>query len=146
MQFSIIYEADIPMRLSVKTVQPPFIKRWRLTEQGDGEPSDWCSELWDGKVKHRKWCAILDKDQTLEFCRTTGVYPESTETMGSLGALGFGFGWAPAIAFTNDDSDSIQNAYVTPMPCKRNGEPIRANGDTERDWKRIKSAVLNFFD
>jgi len=82
----------------------------------------------------------------VEFVRSTGCYPESTETMGSLGAPGFGIGWAPAISFRCDDSETIQNAYVTPLACKRDGSPLKPNGATEKDWDRIKRAILNFFD
>jgi hypothetical protein len=56
--------------------------------------------------------------------------------MGSLGAPGFGFGWAPAISFRSDDPDAIQNAYVTPIP-----EVERESCD-ERDWQRVRGAVL----
>ena len=56
--------------------------------------------------------------------------------MGSLGAPGFGYGWAPAILFRGDDPDAIQNAYVTPVP-----ETAKDRLD-DRDWDRVRSAVL----
>ena len=142
MKFSVIYEAEVPMTYSVSYIRPPKPHQWRLTEQTDGEPSDWCGELFDGMCKHRKWCAVLDKADFLEFVRQCDVWPEACETMGSLGAPGFGFGWAPAIAFNTDD-EVIRSAYVTPLACKRDGTPIRANGGTERDWARIKAAMLS---
>ena len=59
--------------------------------------------------------------------------------MGSLGAPGFGFGWSPAISFRSDDCDAIQSAYVTPIL-----EVKKQHGD-ERDWKRIREAVLSLY-
>lgn len=142
MKFSIIYEADIPMDHRVSSVEPPHRKLWQLTEQSDGEPSDWCGDIFDGKVKHRKWCGVLNEEQFDDFVRQCGVYPESVETMGSLGAPGFGFGWAPAISFRSDAPDAIQSAYVTPLACNKRGEPIRKSGATERDWERVKAVIL----
>jgi hypothetical protein len=66
--------------------------------------------------------------------------------MGSLGAPGFGFGWAPAISFRNDDPDAIQCAYVMPLPGVRTINQFR---DKERkrplddnDWDRVRKAVI----
>ena len=56
--------------------------------------------------------------------------------MGSLGAPGCGFGWAPAIVSKSDNSDAIQSAYVTPFP-RTSKEPLDRN-----DWKRLRGAVL----
>lgn len=56
--------------------------------------------------------------------------------MGSLGAPGFGVGWAPAISFHSDDQDAIQSAYVTPIP------EVRKQTFSERDWDRVREAVL----
>ena len=58
--------------------------------------------------------------------------------MESLGAPGFGFGWAPAISFNGDDPDAIQNACVTPLP-----ETERELG--EREWDRVREAVLSVY-
>jgi hypothetical protein len=52
--------------------------------------------------------------------------------MGSLGAPGYGFGWAPAIAYENDASDAYQSAYVTPSGTAADIlEFLRANGIAE---------------
>ncbi|HEX6986383.1 MAG TPA: hypothetical protein VF170_13455, partial [Planctomycetaceae bacterium] len=86
--------------------------------------------------RHGKWAALLTREQFDEFVEATGLYAENTETMGSLGAPGFGWGWAPAVSFVSDDPDAIQSAYVTPIP-----ETTRARSD-ERDWERVRGAVL----
>lgn len=65
-----------------------------------------------------------------------GLFAEDVQTMGSIGAPGFGFGWAPAISFRSDDPDAIQSAYVTPLP------EVRKESLNERDWERVRDAVL----
>ena len=40
----------------------------------------------------------------LRYREHCGLAAEDTETMGSMGAPGFDFGWAPAISFTSDIS------------------------------------------
>lgn len=86
---------------------------------------------------HRKWCVILDRQQFDEFVEHRCLSTESTETMGSLGAPGFG--WVPpAIRFISHDSDAMQGAYVTPIPeAKR-----EACGD--RDWDRFRGRCCRF--
>ena len=69
--------------------------------------------------KHRKWTGLLTRKQFDAFVNKLGLYAESTETMGSLGAPGCGFGWSPAISFTGDHEDAIVSAYVTPLPETR---------------------------
>jgi len=122
MQFSVIYEVDCGMDTEVEQFLPLGWQKkdspWEVTEKSDGEPSDWCGEIWDGKVHHRKLCAILDEEQFEKFVFDTGCYAEDVETMGSLGAPGYGYGWAPAISFRNDDPEAIQSAYVTPSGTK----------------------------
>ena len=83
---------------------------------------------------------MLDKDQFTEFVQATGLVADSTQTLGSLGDTGFGFGWSPAIAFNDDGSDrAILNAYVTPIP------ETRKEQYDERDWERVRRAVLSVF-
>ena len=67
MKFSVIYEAECGMHQSIRTLLPTNRKLWQTTEQSDGEPSDWCSDLWDGKCKHRKLCGILTREQFDRF-------------------------------------------------------------------------------
>ena len=78
----------------------------------------------------------MDREQFEEFVDRCGLVAESTETLGSLGAPGCGYGWAPAISFRGDDPDAIQNAYVTPFPRTKK-EPLDRN-----DWQRLRGAVL----
>ena len=124
---------------------PPKRHLWDQTEGDDCRSYDYLEGRWE-KCKHRKLCAVLTKEQFREFVDRLGLHAEDVETMGSLGAPGFGFGWAPAISFRGDDEDAIQSAYVTPLATRNGtGSPIRPNGYTERDWSRIRKAVIAAF-
>jgi hypothetical protein len=83
---------------------------------------------------------MLTKEQFQRFVASMGLVADSTETMGSIGAPGFGFGWSPAISFRDDGQErAILSAYVTPVP-----ETRRERFD-ERDWWRVRRAVLSMF-
>lgn len=139
MLFSVIYSADVPAGSSLKDYTPPKARSlWTRTESGRTEyaylEGDWI------RGRHGKWTALLTRDQFDDFVNALGLYAEPTETMGSLGAPGFGFGWSPAISFTSDDQDAILSAYVTPIP-----QIERKNGGDERDWQRVRRAVLRVY-
>lgn len=136
MQFSVIYSVDVPQGTSIKHYAPPQVRQWNLTEGNDQYEYGYLEGRWE-KGKHRKWTALLTRKQFNAFVNKLGLYAERTETMGSLGAPGLGFGWSPAISFTGDHEDAIVNAYVTPIP-----ETKKAGGD-ERDWERVRGAVLS---
>lgn len=136
MQFSIIYSVDVPADADVLDFAPPNVAElWDETED-DGQYD--CDDLegdWE-HGHHRKWCGLLDREQFEDFLDRCRLFAETVETMGSLGAPGFGFGWAPAISFRGDDHNAIQSAYVTPLP-----ETSKEKCD-EADWKRVRKAVL----
>lgn len=136
MLFSIIYSADVPAEIDVLDYAPPQVNDlWDETE-GDGQYEyGYLEGRWE-EGHHRKWCAVLDRDQFSEFVERCGLLAEDVQTMGSIGAPGFGFGWAPAISFRSDDPDAIQSAYVTPLP------EVRKESLDERDWERVRGAVL----
>jgi hypothetical protein len=139
MQFSIIYSADVPEDEDIDLFAPPNVNElWDQTENDDQYEYGYLEGRWENG-SHRKWCAILNRVQFDEFIDHCGLIAEDVETMGSLGAPGFGFGWAPAISFNGDDPDAIQNAYVTPLP------EAKKNGCDERDWDRVRSAVLSVY-
>jgi hypothetical protein len=139
MQFSVIYNADVPNDVSIKDFAPPGVRSlWTLTEAGKGEYS-YLEGRWEKGSKHRKWVALLDRRQFDAFVTRLGLYAEDVQTLGSLGAPGFGFGWAPAISFIADDPDAILSAYVTPLP-----ETGKEGGD-EHDWERVRRAVLSVY-
>lgn len=135
--FSVIYSFDIPGDMSVNSCKPPKPHLWDMTESG---PSEF--EM-DTPWKHRKYCAILTKDEFKEFMRHCDLETDSTETMGSIGAPGFGFGWAPAISCNYNGSDAYANAYVTPVPNKRMDREDYQ--DYDRDFERVKRAMLATF-
>ena len=116
MQLSIIYSIDCPREISVVQFNPPKNQKrlWQLTENDSGYEYGYLEGRWSSG-KHRKWCAILSRDQFQEFLDHTGLVAEDVATMGSLGAPGCGYGVVPAFSFRNDDQDAIQNAYVTPL-------------------------------
>ena len=114
MQFSVIYSADCPADENIESFAPPEIDLWDETEDDDNYEYSYLEGEWENG-HHRKWCAILTRDQFTEFVEHCGLFAEDVETMGSLGAPGFGYGWAPAISFNSDDPAAIQSAYVTPL-------------------------------
>lgn len=116
MQLSVIYSIDTPREVSIAQFNPPKSQKrlWQLTEDNSGYEYGYLEGRWT-KGKHRKWCAILSREQFDEFIDHTGLMAENVATMGSLGAPGCGFGWAPAFSFRTDEPDAVQNAYVTPL-------------------------------
>jgi hypothetical protein len=140
MLFSVIYSADCPRSESIACFRPPQARKlWDTTESDEQYEYGYLEGDWE-RGKHRKWCGLLTKEQFNRFVEATGLVADSTETMGSLGAPGFGFGWSPAIAFNDDGSQrAILSAYVTPIPETRKGRY------DERDWQRVRRAVLNTF-
>lgn len=137
MLFSIIYSVDVPEGENVLRFAPPdMADLWQETESDDCYEYGYLGDEWGENGHHRKWCGILDRDQFEHFLNETGLFAENVQTMGSIGAPGFGYGWAPAISFRSDDPDAILSAYVTPLP------ETRKEGGDERDWDRVRSAVL----
>ena len=139
MKFSVIYSVDVPEDVDVMDFAPPQVDSlWTKTE-GDSEYEYGYLEGCWTEGMHRKWCAILTREQFDEFVEQCGLRAENCETMGSIGAPGFGYGWAPAISFTGDHEDAIQSAYITPLI-----ETKRESCD-ERDWERVRSAVISVY-
>jgi hypothetical protein len=136
MKFSVIYSADVPADIDVLDYAPPQVEElWDETEDDGQFEYSYLEGRWEGG-HHRKWVAFLDREQFDEFVERCGLIAEDVQTMGSLGAPGFGFGWAPAISFRSDDPDAIQSAYVTPLP-----ETSKKSLD-EHDWARLRIAVI----
>ena len=135
MLFSIIYSVDVPRNVGIADYTPPDLCDWQETEHDDQYEYGYLGGRWK-KGRHRKWCAILDREQFDAFVEHCGLQAENVRTMGSLGAPGCGVGFAPAVSFRGDDEDAIQSAYVTPLP------EVRKQCGDERDWDRVRSAVL----
>jgi hypothetical protein len=137
--FSVIYSADSPNDVDVARYAPPQAQAlWQQTEGDEGYEYGYLEGRWEGG-HHGKWVALLDREQFERFVAALGLYAEDVETLGSLGAPGFGFGWAPALSFTASDPDAILSAYVTPLPETRR----RRYGD--RDWRRVYRAVVGVY-
>ncbi len=138
MKFSVIYSVDVPRNESITPYLPRQRRLFTLTERDAQYDYSYLKGDW-AKGKHRKLCAVLTKYQFEQFLQDTGLYPEDVETMGSIGAPGCGY-WSPAISFNFDSNSAIQNAYVTPLP-----DVERKGGFTERDWIRIRTAILRIY-
>ncbi len=157
MIFSVIYSIDCAKGVHIKQFYPKNMRPWQITEDGGyGSGGDY-DDIFTKGSKHRKMCALLTKAQFLKFQNDCNIYADNVETMGSIGAPGMGYGMVPAISFSADSFESsygndhedfgyFQSAYVTPVPCYQNGEPIRENGFTDRDWYRVRSIVLGMFN
>lgn len=145
MKFGIILEANVLRDGWPSFLEPPQCGEWDQTEGDESwdynylaeesEPDDPASSPWYNG-HHRKWCALLDKDEFLAFIDEWCLSFEA-DTMGALGGPtpdGYTLGWMPALAFGLSDTDCWVSAYVTPYP-----EPVRARegGFTERDWDRV---------
>jgi hypothetical protein len=139
MKFSVIYSVDVPEDEDVLAYAPPQVADlWDETEGDEQFDYGYLEGRWENG-HHRKWCAILDREQFDDFIERCGLHAEDVQTRGSLGAPGFGFGWAPAISFTSDEPDTIQSAYVTPLP------EVRREQDKDGDWDQVRRAVLSFY-
>jgi hypothetical protein len=139
MLFSVIYSVDVPADTDVLTYAPPHVDElWDETEGDSQYDLSYLEGEWENG-SHRKWCAVLDREQFDEFVAHCGLVADSTETLGSIGAPGLGFGVSPAISFESGNPDALQNAYVTPLP------EVRKKHATKRDWKRVKRAVLAMY-
>lgn len=138
MHFSVIYSVDCPESENINRHAPPDLEPWDQTEGDDEYQYSYLEGDWE-RGSHRKWCAILDREQFDDFVSHCGLFAESTETMGSLGSPGFGFGWAPAISFDSADENAICNAYVTPVPH------TKRETFTDQDWQRLRSAVVSVY-
>ena len=116
MHLSVIYSIDCPREISIAQFTPPTSQKrmWQLTQGDNQYEYSYLEGRWS-KGKHRTWCAILTREQFEDFLDHARLYAEDVQTMGSLGAPGCGFSWAPAFSFRSDDEDAILSAYVTPL-------------------------------
>jgi len=139
MKFSVIYSVDVPQGIRIKEFAPPSVGRlWTMTEGDQQYEYSHLEGRWE-KGRHRKWIALLNRKQFDAFVGKLGLYAEDAQTMGSIGAPGFDFGWAPAISFTNDHPDAVMSAFITPIPETKN------EGGDDVDWQRVRRAVLSVY-
>lgn len=139
MRFSVIFSVDTQEDVDPADFAPPQVEElWEETENDSCYEYGYLEGAWE-HGHHRKWCAILTREQFDEFVSHCKLTAENVQTMGSLGAPGFGIGWAPAISFRNDEHACIAGAYVTPVP------EVQKESCDERDWERVRSAVLSVY-
>jgi len=155
-KFSVIYSVDTSQGVSLERLTPPDYAKlgWQCTERNatiDGYR--YLGGVW-AKGRHRKHCNILTFEQFCEFIDKVGLYVEKCQTGGSLGAPGYGFGWAPAVPFNGDETDVIQSAYVTPIPPEEAPEPTPAltgfpediTDGSPWDWEEVEQEMWQWFD
>jgi hypothetical protein len=135
MKYSVIYEVDVPSTRSIVPLFPRNRSPWEQTEDDGQYDESYRGGEWE-KGKHRKLCGILTQRQFDSFVEKFELTAENVETMGSLGALGFGVGWAPAIAFNSCLGSGI-SAYVTPIP--EDGDGCTNN---EEGWQKVRREII----
>lgn len=141
MKFSVIYSVDVQKDVHLRQFRPRA-RAWVQTEKGRTE-YEHLEGRWVGG-KHAKYCALLTRAQFEHFVETTGLEMEDVETLGSIGAPGFGVGWSPAFSFHSFDGDMIRDAYVTPVP-DFDPKPETAGKYMADWWDRVKRAMLNLY-
>jgi hypothetical protein len=132
--FSVIYSIDGPRRELSLYIPENKPRIWKKTE-------DSSSEMGPPRWWHKKYGGILTPEQFENFVDTQGLYAEDVETMGSIGAPGYGFGWAPAISFMSEN-DIYQNAYVTPNINETEGKRLEKIFGKEKMWDAIREYLI----
>lgn len=132
--YSVIYSFDCPADSSVSRYKPRSPK-FELTE------NDRCYEGPWKKGKHRKYVALLTAKEFQAFIDDTCLVAQDVETMGSIGAPGFGMACVPAISFSYDRADVYADAYVTPIPKEVHPKPTTAK-EADAFWEELRSAVI----
>jgi len=73
MLFSVIYSADVPADVDVLDYAPPNVEElWTETEDDDQYEYGYLEGCWDDG-HHRKWCALLNREQFDEFTDRCGL-------------------------------------------------------------------------
>lgn len=134
--YSVIYSFDCSADRSVNEYKP----RSRKFKQTEGDA--YYEGPWK-KGKHRKYGALLTAGEFRAFIDDACLIAEDVETMGSIGAPGFGFSWAPAISFNYSRRDVYANAYVTPIP---KGDPPETPEESDALWGEIRRVVIDAYD
>ena len=142
MKFYVIYTIDTPRNERIVPFYPPDWRAngWDQTEGNEQGDYHHLGGIWQ-LHHHRKFCAMLSREQFEEFLDDSGLYPEDVETMGSLTV----HGWLPAISFDYETcypEDGLRNAYVTPLPEVRGKIPT---GMSEYQWQRTRKAVVSAY-
>lgn len=155
MLFSTIYSIDVSSKDSVEERYPPGVEPgkeydhevWECTESGETQYA-YLEGAWkDGQ--HRKFSALLTREEFEAFLRGAGLCASWTETGGSIGAPGFDIYHAPAIAFDSDYNDAIIGAYVTPIPTVHTREQFMEReglGLGEDAWNRVRKVVIETYE
>ena len=150
-EFSIVYSLDVPKGVNLSEYMPPDFQKfkWVCTESGKSE-YEYLEGRWHHGSRHRKYCSILNFEQFCNFLEHCGLRVEKCHTCGTLGAPGFGFGWAPAVSFIADNDNAIQGAYVTPIPPEViNPEPVLPgipHDVRQLKWEGVEAEMWNWFE
>ncbi len=151
MGYSIIFTLDMPRTERIGRYMPERRIRRKLYQTEGDDQYEYGYLGGDYKHgKHRKLCGILTSEEFQTFVHDTGLAAQDIETMGSLGAPGFGFGWAPAISFTAEAVEpAFVDAYVTPLPFYADGddgpEPPQNEAESDTAWQVVRELVIKRF-
>ena len=140
MKFKVIYSFDCTRDCSVNRFKPPFIRKWKLTENDSCYGLDYLEGSWING-KHRKYTAFLSKEEFKKFVNDCCLNMENIETLGMLDIDG----WWPAMSFRHNNDYCIQSAYVCPFP---EFEPKREITEEREklNWNRLYKVMLNMFE
>lgn len=152
--FGIIYTVDCHGTRNLRQFEPTSRRAWRITEYA---PDGTYDEYWGRDYKHRKYVAVLTRDQFEEFVDDACLVASTVQTLGSLGAPtpggGCSLGILPAVSFDYRSDEYELNAYVTPYVVRasrekresQEWEPVRAEGMNDRDWDRLRDGILALY-
>lgn len=138
MQFYVIYSFDITSDMSIKSLRPPNVKAWELTETDDSYDYDYLGYEYENG-KHRKYCRLMSKEAFIRFIEDQCLYMQDIDTMGSITE----YGHLPAFSFDGEPDEQWiinQNAYVTPLPDVGSDKAM-----TPKNWNLLKQSLLNLF-
>jgi len=160
MLYSVIFSVDTTQKTNLLP-PPAFLDNddegdfcvWFKTEDDDQYEYDYLADDPDDPNDpyigghHGKWCAILTQPMFDLFVAECSLLAEDCQTMGSLGAPGFGLSLAPAISFRDDETEPgiiTSNAYVTPIPEDDDGYTHPTNEDeTAELWEQIRNTIIS---
>ena len=140
MRFSIILSIDCDSETNIGTLRPTTRSLYK-TEGDEQYEFEYLGGTWV-KGHHRKWCGVLTKKTFEKILFQYGLSMQMTETLGMIGSPHGQFS-APAISFTVENGDEIIDAYVCPLPNKKEQ---RKFPPTEEGWKKIKDWLYERYE
>ena len=135
MRYSIILSIDC--EYGCLNEYRPKLKTLYQTEGDDQGEYD---HIWK-RSQHRKLAGVVTQRGFDSIVRKCELSMSEIDTMGMIGAPHLNcIGWSPAFSFDSMcDSDAIINAYVCPLPNKKEQRKFPL---TQEGWDKIKEHLL----